>query len=141
MPHPTLQAHAEIFEPNENIVVSGLEISYREIYAKSSLIISDYSSAVFDFAYLRKPIVYFQFDSEEFFENGHVYTKGYFDYEKDGFGEVCYNLETLVDTIIEYMKNDCRLKDKYRERINDFFAYNDKSNCQRVYEEILKLGD
>ena len=46
-----------------------------------------------------------------------------------------------MDTIIEYMENDCRLKDKYRERIDNFFAFNDKNNCQRVYEEILKLGD
>ena len=37
------------------------------------------------------------------------------------------------------MKNGCKLKDKYRERIDNFFAFNDRNNCQRVYEEILKL--
>jgi len=139
MPHPTLQPHIEIFKPNKEILLSGLDTSYRDTYSESSLVISDYSSAVFDFAYLQKPVLYFQFDSKDFFENGHVYTKGYFDYERDGFGEVCYNLETLVSLIIEYVKNDCQLKDKYRKRIDDFFAYNDRNNCQRVYEEIMKL--
>ena len=81
---------------------------YRDIYAQSNLVITDYSSACFDFAYLRKPIVYCQFDREEFFAGEHVYTKGYFDYERDGFGEVEYDLESTVDRIIEYMENGCR---------------------------------
>ena len=92
-----------------------------------------------DFSYLRKPVVYCQFDDVEFMSGGHVYIEGYFDYERDGFGEVCYDEESLIDTLIEYMKNGCKLKDKYRERIDNFFAFNDRNNCQRVYEEILKL--
>ena len=112
---------------------------YRDIYAQSNLVITDYSSACFDFAYLRKPIVYCQFDREEFFAGEHVYTKGYFDYERDGFGEVEYDLESTVDRIIEYMENGCQLKDKYRERIDKFFAFNDQNNCQRVYEKIIEM--
>ena len=37
------------------------------------------------------------------------------------------------------MENNCQLKDKYRERIDKFFAFNDMNNCQRVYEAILAL--
>ena len=93
-----------------------------------------------DFSYLRKPLIYCQFDEKEFMGSGnHVYVPGYFDYERDGFGEVEYDLESTVDRIIEYMENDCKLKDKYRERIDKFFAFNDQNNCQRVYEEIIKL--
>ena len=103
------------------------------------MILTDYSSAVFDFAYLRKPVLYTQFDKEEFFKGEHVYTQGYFDYERYGFGEVEYDLESTVDRIIEYMKNGCQLKEKYRKRIDNFFAFNDKNNCQRVYEAIRNL--
>ena len=49
--------------------------------------LTDYSSVAFDFAYLRKPIVYAHFDKEAFFSGEHSYTAGYFDYERDGFGE------------------------------------------------------
>lgn len=138
-PHPTLQPHLFAFRIGPAITVLGLDAKYREIYAHSDLVVTDYSSACFDFAYLRKPIIYSQFDAEEFFEGEHVYTKGYFDYERDGFGEVEYDLESTVDRIIEYMENGCQLKDKYRERIDKFFAFNDQNNCQRVYEEIIKL--
>ena len=113
--------------------------SYRDVYAQSDLIISDYSSAIFDFLYLRKPILYAHFDKEEFFSGAHCYDKGYHDYEQDGFGEVCYDVESLVDILIEYMKDGCQLKDKYRDRVDNFFAYNDRNNCRRVYEKIKEL--
>ena len=112
---------------------------YRKLYADSSLIVTDYSSAVFDFAYLRKPVLYYQQDAEEFFSGKHVCNRGYFDYEQDGFGEVEYTADALIDRMIEYMENGCRLKECYRERIERTFRYSDQKNCQRVYEEIKKL--
>ena len=139
LPHPNFQTHLDLFKQNDAVRFLGNEVSYRDIYAVSELVITDYSSAVFDFAYLRKPVIYTHFDAETFFAGAHVYSKGYFDYERDGFGEVEYDLEGTVDRIIEYMSSGCKLKDKYRERIDNFFAFNDKNNCQRVYERILEL--
>ncbi|MDD7365694.1 MAG: CDP-glycerol glycerophosphotransferase family protein, partial [Clostridiales bacterium] len=69
------------------------------------------------------------------------YVDGYFDDERDGFGEVEHDLESTVDRIIEYMRNGCALKPLYRERIDNFFAFNDQNNCQRVYEKIRALDD
>ena len=42
--------------------------SYKDIFAQTDLMITDYSSVAFDFAYLRKPIVYSQFDRDSFFQ-------------------------------------------------------------------------
>lgn len=112
---------------------------YRTLYADSSLMVTDYSSAVFDFAYLRKPVLYYQQDVAEFFSGRHVCNRGYFNYERDGFGEVEYTADALIDRIIEYMKNGCPLKECYRKRIEKTFLYSDQKNCQRVYEEIQKL--
>ncbi len=138
LPHPNFQSHLDIFHHNSQVDFLGREVAYRDIYAKSDLIITDYSSVVFDFAYLRKPIVYTHFDSADFFAGEHVYSKGYFDYERDGFGEVRYDLESTVAQIIEYMKNGCQLKDTYRQRIDGFFAFDDQQNCRRVYERLME---
>lgn len=138
-PHPNVADHLDVFEKNDQVVFLKKESEYREVYAKSNLVVTDYSSAVFDFAYLRKPVVYTQFDLETFYSGAHTLEKGYFDYERDGFGEVEYDLESTVDRLIEYMKNDCQLKDEYRRRIDNFFAFDDKNNCQRVYERIMEL--
>lgn len=141
LPHPNLQTHLDLFNPNPDVDFLGRETSYRDIYAKSSLVVTDYSSAVFDFAYLRQPVVYTQFDAQEFFAGEHVYEKGYFEYERDGFGEVEYTLQDTIDRIIDYMETGCQLKEEYRKRIDGFFAFNDQNNSRRVYEKLLELTE
>ena len=136
-PHPNLQPHMDHFTKNEAVKFMGNDMEYRDIFAQASLILSDFSSTVFDFVYLRKPVMYAHFDAEAFFAGEHSYTKGYFDYERDGFGEIEYDLEGTVDRIIEYVENGCQLKDKYRQRIDSFFAFGDQGNCQRVYEQLM----
>ncbi len=138
MPHPTLQPHIELFRQNDAVEFLDSKISYSDIYSKSALVVTDYSSAVFDFSYMKKPVIYTQFDYDEFFAGAHVYKRGYFDY-KNGFGEIEYDLASTVKRIIEYMENDCRLKDEYRNRIDKFFAYHDKNNCERVYKKIIEI--
>ena len=130
--HPTLFPYLDHFQIRPEVNVLSSNAVYRDVFAESSLILTDYSSVAFDIAYLRKPVVYCHFDTNH-------YAEGYFSYENDGFGEVEYTLEDTIDRLIDYMKNGCRLKDEYRNRIDGFYAFNDKNNCQRVYEAIMKL--
>lgn len=137
-PHPIIEPYIDrILDLNDNVVLLKSDIPYREVFAKTNLMLTDFSSAVFDFAYLRKPIIYTHFDIETFHAGGHSYSEGYYDYERDGFGEVTYNLEATVDCIIDYIKNDCKPKEKYLKRINDAFAYNDKDCSKRIYEHLI----
>lgn len=140
MPHPRIIPYIECFAKNEVVEFCNLNTKYHEIFAQSALVVTDYSSVAFDFAYLRKPVVYAQFDKEEFFDQ-HTYDQGYFDYERDGFGEVVYTLESTVDCLCEYISSDCQMKERYLQRMKGFFAYNDSKNCERIYHEILKLEE
>jgi CDP-glycerol glycerophosphotransferase (TagB/SpsB family) len=97
-----------------------------------------YSSVAFDFAYLKKPVLYFQFDHDEFFSE-HC-DKGYFDYDVDAFGEVETDVKALVARLREYIESGCQMKPKYVERVEKFFAFTDKNNCKRVYEAILEAA-
>lgn len=141
MPHTLFRECMEKFCDDERIVQLDLTTPYREAFAKANLIVSDYSSTPMDFAYLRKPVVYAQFDKEKFFSGVHTYKMGYYDYEEDGFGEVAYDLDTLVDLIISYIHDDCKIKEEYLNRINNFFAFDDKNSCARVCEKIVELMD
>ena len=138
MPHPSIQPVINLFNHDSRVKFFASEKPYHEIFAESSLVVTDYSSTSMDFSLLKKPVVYCQFDKEEFFAN-HTYTEGYYDYEEDGFGEVTYDMEALIDVIISYMKNGCRLKEKYEARIDEFFIYHDRNNCERVYKKIKEL--
>ena len=138
-PHPNVQPYLDkLFNFGEDIHIMGDDVTYKEVFATTDLMLTDYSSVVFDFAYLRKPIIYTHFDVATMQAGGHTYSEGYFDYERDGFGEVTYNAEDTVDVIIEYMKNGCKPKEKYLERINNTFAYNDTNCSRRIYEHLVK---
>ena len=76
--------------------------------------------------------------SQKIFFEGQIYDEGYFSYEDDGFGPVCYDYESTVDAIIGYIENDCKNPQKYIDRVNAFFQYNDTNNCERIYKAITK---
>ncbi|EAH8376766.1 glycosyltransferase, partial [Campylobacter coli] len=85
-PHPQVRIYLEDFNLPSYIITSYKE-NMQELFCRSSLMITDYSSVAFEMAVLKKPVLYYQFDKDEFFAK-HSYAKGYFDYEKDGFGKV-----------------------------------------------------
>ena len=135
--HPLLMKQIDDFDINKSVEIIH-KIDYQKEFSENALLITDYSSIAFDFAFLKKPVLYTQFDEETFYE-GQVYDKGYFDYVEDGFGPVCYDYESTVQEIIKIIENDCVLEEKYLRRIEGFYYKFDTNNCKRVYEEILNL--
>ncbi len=136
--HPALMAQYDDFNFNNVFQKNNKIPDYQTLFKESSLMVTDYSSVAMDFAYLYKPIIYTQFDKNEFFKQ-HAYVKGYFDYERDGFGPVVYDYKSTIDEIIKNLESNCILETEYKTRIDHFYQYHDKNNCKRVYEEILKL--
>ncbi|EAH7076795.1 capsular biosynthesis protein, partial [Campylobacter jejuni] len=77
------------------IIIPSVEMSMQKLFCESSLMITDYSSVAFEMAVLKKPVIYYQFDKNELFSR-HIYTQGYFDYNKDGFGTVVLDIDNLL---------------------------------------------
>ncbi|SEL15932.1 CDP-glycerol glycerophosphotransferase, TagB/SpsB family [Methanobrevibacter gottschalkii] len=135
-PHPRLthivgdgdDTYVDLLNIDENIYVSYDE-SYTELLSNSSLMITDFSSVAFDFAYLEKPVIYYQADEIP-------HEEGYFDYGIMGFGDVIIDIDELITKIEYYIKNNFVNEDKYIERKRSFFKYHDKNNSKRVYESI-----
>ncbi|MCM1160427.1 MAG: CDP-glycerol glycerophosphotransferase family protein [Roseburia sp.] len=136
--HPGHYKQYVDFEQNGSFTILGEEFSYQEQFISCALMVTDYSSVAFDFAYLKKPVIYARFDEEQFYA-GQKYGHGYFDFEKDGFGPVCKDLDATVNELIHYIENGCALEEKYAEHIHRFYQYQDADNCKRVLEAVLKL--
>ncbi|MGV9184424.1 bifunctional glycosyltransferase/CDP-glycerol:glycerophosphate glycerophosphotransferase [Arcanobacterium canis] len=134
--HPNHEANSSDFTDGDRFKVSSGPHDYAKMFAEAKILITDYSSVAFDFAYLRKPVIYTQFDHDEFF-SGHSYNEGYFSYENDGFGPVTYEVEATVDAIIAAMANDGEIAQEYRERVDRFFAFSDRRNSERTLEAII----
>ena len=87
----------------------------------------------FDFAYMKKPIIYYQKVKDD------KYAPGYFSYEDDGFGEVIIDEEDLVKKLSEYFDNEFKMEDIYAQRVEEFFDLRDGKNCDRIFKAILNL--
>lgn len=136
--HPSHMNQWKDYSSNETIQVWKGLVPFSKVFSESSLLVTDYSSVAIDFAYLGKPVIYTQFD-RDVFTTGHSYVPGYYDYERDGFGPVCYDYETSLEAIIKALSTECNEDDMYLERVNRFFAFRDRNNCRRIFEEVLKL--
>jgi CDP-glycerol glycerophosphotransferase (TagB/SpsB family) len=138
MPHPNIAPYvADCFKKHQDVIFINEDKTYRDIFAETDIMVTDYSSVAFDFAYLRKPIVYCHFDRDEFFNGSHSYTEGYFDYERDGFGPVCLDVKSTIDTIKKTVDSGCKMENKYLNRVNETFAFSDKNSSERVLEKLL----
>lgn len=136
MPHPNVQPYLDQFElPSWVTVLRHQDVDIRAILARSSMMITDYSSIAFDLAYLYRHVVYFQFDKAEFFSGGHVFTPGYFDYLENGFGPVANDLHQVLASVREVLTGS--IDDRYAERMRSTFPVRDGGNCQRTYEAIV----
>ena len=131
-PHYELQRYIKYFDTeNDNIVIADKDnYDVQELLMDSKLLITDYSSIFFDFAYMKKPLIHYCFD-----ELMH-YKPGYFDFRKEGFGKVASSEDEVVRLIKKYIDNNFKLDNMYENRIDKVFNIRDNKNCERVFNEI-----
>lgn len=116
----------------------------QQLLMESKVLITDFSSVFFDFGYMEKPVIYYQFDRERYIKEHYDFTKGYFSYDHDGFGDVTKNEDDLTSAIEKCIHNNFRLAEKYARRLRAFFPLKDQNNCDRIYqciEDLLKESD
>lgn len=137
-PHINIQPYISFFQiPNYIKVVTQKDISLQKLFASASFMITDYSSVAFDMAYLRKKVLYYQFDYDEVNrEYQHIFKKGYFSYEKLGFGDVCKTKTELINAIKRTMENNSVPEGIYLQRMKEFYKYHDRHNCDRCFAAI-----
>ena len=103
----------------------------------SEMMITDYSSVFFDMVYMKKPIIFYQFDLEDFRKG--QYEEGYFDYKNNPFGKSCYELSDLMDEFRRIVDRQFKCDDRYLEAHKDYFPYYDTNNSERVYEAVKAI--
>lgn len=133
--HYEMQKYINCFNTKSDRVILARFADYdvQTLLKESKLLITDYSSVFFDFAYMRKPIVYYLFDDR------HKYGKGYFDIPTMGFGDVCDEEETVIQSIVRCFENDFKMEPQYLRRAERFFPLHDENNRKRIYDAIMEI--
>lgn len=136
-PHYEVQPYIEVFQqlplPACVQIADKEHYDVQQLLKESALLITDYSSVGMDFAYMRKPIIYFQFDEQTFF-GGH-YATGYYDYH-EGLGDWCDQIDQLLQLLQQRLETHLQMSDIYRSKADTFFPLYDQQNCRRNYEAI-----
>lgn len=106
-----------------------------ELYVVSDLLITDYSSVFFDYANLKRPILFYMYDLEEYRDN----IRGFYLDIEDLPGPILKTEEELIEnikTISEDFYNE-----KYK-KFNDKFNYLDDGQAsKRVVDKIFAFYD
>jgi glycosyltransferase involved in cell wall biosynthesis len=136
LPHPNLQPllpHLDLPDHVEKVTYEG---DVQDLFARTRLLVTDFSSVAFNAAYLDRPVVYFQFDEDVVLGGGHVGRGGYFDYRRDGFGPVTLTPEDAVQATIDALEHGRTPPAPYAERIAATFPERDGRCCARVVAAI-----
>lgn len=133
--HPIVSPQHDDFDKNDvvEIIPSIGDMSYEKIFCEGALMVTDFSGVQFDFAYMRKPVIYLHHH-----DIPQHYEEGTFFYDTMGFGEICHTNDELIDVLCRYMENDCKMPQLYRDRADDFFEFSDNNNCARIYPFMLE---
>ena len=139
-PHHEIQKFIQYFknfdDGNNIIVADSKHYDVQTLLMESKLLITDYSSVFFDFAFMDKPTLYYQFDFNHFYSRNR--SVGYFKFE-DGFGPQVFNEENLIENIRSLIHNNFIVPTKYKHKIDQFFPLKDTNNCSRVFDAIYRL--
>lgn len=139
-PHIEMQKFIDCFTAEGRVrIMTFKDCTVQELLINTDVLITDFSSVFFDYAYMEKPMVFYQFDESDFRKQH--YGEGYFSYKTDAFGAVVYNEDALLDEVERILKNKAETDSKYLERINSFFTLKDTNNCERNFNAIKEICD
>ena len=97
------------------------------------LVITDYSSIIYDYVYLVRPIIYFIPDYDEF-RSGLTHTYRLMDDSFDeGFGRFTESSDDLITVLKDLAANNFIPEERYKNRMLNFFLYKG-GHCNKLYE-------
>lgn len=108
-----------------------------ELYLVSDLLITDYSSVFFDYAYLKRPILFYPYDYEIYKDELRGF---YLDYQKDLPGEIAYNPIELWDKIERGLaQSNMSIDQRFNTFYDRFCKINTGNASKEIVEEISKF--
>ncbi|EAG7099320.1 TPA: CDP-glycerol glycerophosphotransferase family protein, partial [Listeria monocytogenes] len=96
----------------------------------TDILITDYSSVIFEFSTLQRKMLFYAFDLEDY-----VSTRDFYE-EYEGFvpGKIVYDFEALIKAL---EMNDFE-QEKVKPFLDKHFKYQDTNSAKRIVEEIFK---
>ncbi len=134
--HHALAKFTHLYESDNKInFVDMSTVNVQDMIINAGMLVTDYSSISFDFAFLEKPVIFYQFDREKFLEVRHG---AFIDYKTELFGPVIEDLTSLSNSIKRYIDNSYQMNHEDKHKAKRYFAYHDAKNSERIFNAINK---
>lgn len=105
-----------------------------ELYLISDILITDYSSVFFDYANLKRPMLFFTYDLEKYRD---VLRGFYFDIEKEVPGPLVFTTEEVVEAVHNVKSIQIEYKQRYDDFYGRFCEWEDGHAAQKVVESVF----
>jgi CDP-glycerol glycerophosphotransferase len=106
-----------------------------ELYLISDILITDYSSVFFDYANLKRPMLFFTYDLDKYRD---ILRGFYFDIEKEVPGPLLYT----TDEVIEAIRGIETVNREYRQRYDEFYHrfcdWEDGHAAEKVVKSVFE---
>ncbi|MFV0379763.1 MAG: CDP-glycerol glycerophosphotransferase family protein [Anaerorhabdus sp.] len=99
--------------------------SISDLFEISDLVISDYSSLIFDYALHHKPLILFHYDYEQYKSE-----RGFYFELSDYYSKIAYNKEDLYSMIKKIKKTD------HTKLIKDFLPLEKGGSCKKLISKL-----
>lgn len=106
-----------------------------EIYLISDICITDYSSVFFDFANLKRPMLFYTYDIDKYRD---VLRGFYIDMEKELPGPLVYSTQEVVDTIKNIDVMNAKYEERYQQFYDKFCSIDDGHASKRAVEAVFQ---
>ena len=132
--HPALEAQIKDFSSSGSFRIMSPPYDYKRVFSEGNLLITDHSSASFDFAYLKKPVLYCHFDIGNFYSGNHIFSRNFIPDSK--FGMIVKDPNSVVAEIIKQIQNGCEMNREHVNHIDSLYFFRDHKNCERLLAAI-----
>lgn len=133
--HPNMQHYTHLFEQDGVTIVHQGDRDVQVLMKESKLMITDYSSVGFDFSFLDKPVIYYQFDREKFLGKD----PSHLNLDQDLPGSIVLNQEDLFETLNLYGQSHFAISEESKKRAKKFLTYRDRQTNERIFQAVSTL--
>ena len=113
-------------------------LDIRDLYIISDMLITDYSSVFFDYANLRRPIIFYVYDLDEYRDELRGF---YFNLEDEAPGPLTKTTNEVIEQINKFMENENQFSERFDEFYNRFCHLEDGKASERVVKLIFNDKD
>ena len=131
--HPIISNVEGLFDIDSDRVnvVSDVDV------ADYNAFVTDFSSYVFDFAYLKRPIMYFVPDYPQFKSGMNHYRDLDLPFD-EAFGPMFTEADKAAKCLCDMIEKDFALEEPYKQRLDDFFFDFDGNCAENLYQLVKK---